>query len=201
MKKMLLLVILMSFVTLSACTYTGAVRTGIAPISTVAKTYRGNASLLIDPAINTAEITTGVGAHTVKVSAGNALNSAIVEAVRSVMPNATTEASPQSISMSGIVIKARLQHISANAPIDQGFWSSRTNITAQVSVVIEMLRPDGSLLYRQVVTGTGLESRSVGSVDKVREGVEFALERAIQQVSDGTASVLVTGINQLNNDR
>lgn len=197
MKKLLLAVSVMSFLALSACTYSGAVRTGIAPIASVSKTYGGNASLVIDPAINTAEVTTGVGAHTVKVSAGSALNSAIVEAVRLVMPKVVTASSPQNISMSDIIIRARLQHIAASAPIEEGFWSSRTNITAQVSVVIEMSKRDGSLLYRQVVTGTGLESRSVGTVNKVRDGVVIALERAIQQVADGTEGVLLTGLNQI----
>jgi hypothetical protein len=181
-------------VSMSACTYTGAVRSGIAPTTVTDRTYKGNVSLLIDPAINTAEVTTSVGAHTVQVSAGSALNSAIVEAARIVFPNVAPQATTPGAATSDVIIKTRLQHIAASSNIETGFWSSRANITAQVSVVVEMLHRDGSIAYRQVVTGTGLESRQVSGPDKVREGVEVALERAIQQVADGTTGVLITGL-------
>jgi hypothetical protein len=62
--------------------------------------------------------------------------------------------------------------------------------------VIEIMRKDGSIAHRQVVTGTGLENRPVATGDKVREGVEVALERAIQQVADGVASVCISGIGE-----
>lgn len=192
---------LLLFTGMTACTYTGAVRTGIAPMTTTDRSYGGDVDLLIDPAINSAEVTSGVGVHTVKISAGSALNSAIVEAARVVFPRVSPQSSPQALKKSNYIIQARLNNISASTPIEQGFWSSRTNITTQVSVVIEMDKKDGSVIYRQVVTGTGLESRSVGSADKVRDGVQIALERAIQQVADGTASVLITGLERMKSEQ
>ncbi len=179
---------------LSACTYTGSVRSNIAPMAATGRTFKGNVAMMIDQDVTSAEVTTSVGAHTVKVSAGSALNSAIVEAARVVFPSVATQATPPSPGTYEVLLRARLQHIAANATIEPGFWTARANITAQASIVIEMLRNDGSMAHRQIVTGTGLDNRPVGSPEKVKEGVETALERAIQQIADGTAGVFMTGL-------
>lgn len=181
----------------SGCTYTGAVRTGIAPMTISDRTYNGDVALRIDPAINSAEVVTNVGVHTVKVSAGNALNSAIVEAARVVFPRVAPQSSIPALNTYDFLVQVRLQNIGGNSTIDEGFWSSRANITTQISVVVELLNKDGSIAYRQVVTGTGIESRSVGTVNKVREGVEVALERSVQQVADGVSTALITGLSHV----
>ena len=182
---------------LVGCTFTGAVRSNIAPISSVSKTYNGDVSLVIDPAINTAEVTTDVGVHTVTVAAGGALNSAIVEAARLVFPKVSPDKTAMGLRNNDIVIQVHLHNISGNASLNHGFWSSTANITTQVSIVIEMQRKDGSLVYRQVVTGTGLQTQPDASPQNVRTGMVIALERAIQQLSDQTTTVFVTGLNQM----
>lgn len=180
---------------LSACTYTGTVRSNIAPMAASSRTYKGDVSLMIDRDITSAEVTTGVGAHTVKVAVGSALNSAIVEAARIVFPSVAPQGTSPTPGTYDVLLRARLQHMAASSTIEAGFWTARASITAQASVVIEMLRGDGSIAHRQVVTGTGLENRPVGTPDNVRQGVEVALERAVQQVADGAASVFMTGLS------
>jgi len=179
----------------SACTYTGAVRSNIAPLAATSRTYKGNVSMVIEKEVTAAEVTTSLGAHTVKVSAGSALNSAVVEAARIVFPNVAPQSTSPAPGSYDVLIHVRLQNISASSTIEPGFWTARANITAQASIVVEMLRADGSIAHRQVVTGTGLENRPVGTPDKVREGVEVALERAVQQVADGTTGVFMTGLS------
>lgn len=198
MKKIMSIVISMIIaIGVSGCTYTGAVRSNIAPISTLSKTYNGNVALVIDPAINTAEVKTSVGAHTVIVSVGQALNSAITESARLVFPKVSPQGSALSVRRDDIVVQVRLNQVSGNSAINPGFWSNSANVTAQVSIVIEMVRKDGSLIYRQVVTGTGLDSTSYASGGNVQKSMESALEKAVQQVSDQTVTVFITGLNEM----
>lgn len=194
-RNLVFICLVLAFVT-SGCTYTGAIRSNITPTTVTGKTFKGDVSILVSNDIKTAEVTTSVGAHTIKVSAGSALNAALMEAARAVFPKATPQSGSPAAGSYEVFIRANLQHIAANSALEQGFWTARSNITAQVSIVIEMLRSDGSVAYRQVVTGTGLESRPVATPDKVKEGVEIALERAIQQVADGITTAFVTGLSE-----
>jgi hypothetical protein len=182
---------------LSGCTYTGAVRSNITPISTVGKVYNNDVVLIIDPSINTAEVNASVGVHKVKVAAGSALNSAILEAARLVFPKVSPQVAASNMRGGDLVIQTRLMNISGNASINQGFWSNSASVTTQVSIVIEMLHKDGSLIYRQVVTGTGLENQSDALAQNVAKSMEIALERSVQQVSDQATTVFVTGLAQM----
>lgn len=182
---------------LAGCTYSSAVRSSIAPATVTGKRFDGNVAMIIGPEISSAQVTSSVGYDTVKVDAGDALRGALVEAARVVFPRVAPLAATPSPETYDVLVRVSLSHIAANPSIEQGFWTARSSITAQVSVVIEVLRRDGSIAYRQVVTGTGLENRPVANSNAVRQGVELALERAIQQIADGAATAFISALSEI----
>jgi hypothetical protein len=195
MVRKLFLILLGLATVLSGCTYSGTIRTDIAPTAMVANKYSSKVGVYFTPRLsNYQEITkpsTYYGsAHTFTFNMGPALKEALTKSVEAAYSNVSVLNTPPRAGESDRVITFDLQNSNVRIEFVPGFWRSAAKSNAVVHVSMEIM--DGSTLkafQRLSVNGNGFATKDTrGGSDAQRQ---FSMNRGRGKRSKTECSITI----------
>jgi hypothetical protein len=197
--KALILLITMVSAIFTGCTYTGAIRTDIAPTSMVARKYPAKVGVYFAPRlVQYEEITKPAtfygSAHTFTFNMGPAMKEALTKSVESAYSNVSILSDPPMPGKFDRVISFDLQSSNIRVEFVPGFWSNSAKANAILHVTMEIA--DGSSLkaiQRLTVNGNGFTTQKTSGGADAQTQFSRAIEDAIRQLSDNTANLLISG--------
>lgn len=178
---------------MAGCTHTNVITTNISPTAIAAKRSSAKTAVTFTQELlhaSTSGALEGTG-HTYNFSAGDALRAALTRAVEVAYVSATHE---QGRSTNGIFdrqISFGLNYIDINTTMAPGFFKNNFKATCNVSVSVEVYDGTGRLLAKQSAAGTGMSSQTGSNINTAGDAFSKSVEKAIQQLADNCANILV----------
>jgi len=184
----------------SGCTYSGAIRTDIAPTAIVGKKSPARVGVYFEPRLEqyverTTPSTVYGSAYTYLFEMGPALKEALTRGVRVAYSDVsvlTTRPQPGKFDR---VICFDLQSSNVRIEFVPGFWTETAKADAILHIVMEA--KDGlslSDIQRLTVSGNGFSTKPSYVGAEAHKHFSIAIEDAIRQVTENTANLLISGV-------
>lgn len=202
MKSYIIFIVLVFATIFDGCTYTGTIRTNIAPTAMVAKRFPTKVGVHFTPRLaNYEEVSKPAtyygSAHTFTFKIGPALQEALLKSVESAYSNVEVTSALASPGEYGMIINFDLQNVNVRVEFAPGFWRAAAKSNAVIYVSMEII--DGSSmqsLKRLTVNGNGFSSKDTKGGADAQKQFSLAIEDAIQQLSENTSNLLISGVGE-----
>jgi xanthine/uracil/vitamin C permease (AzgA family) len=186
---------------LIGCTYTGAIRTDIAPTALVGRKYQAKVAVYFAPRlanyIETAKPATMGSVHTYQFQMGLALTSALTRSVEAAYANVLVVPSPTPPRDFERVFRFDVQSSNVRIELVPGFWSDLAKSDCVLHVSMEIA--DGTsfkAIQRLSVNGNGFSNKETSGGDDAQRQFSLAIEDAIRQLTEKTANILISGVGE-----
>lgn len=201
--KIVLVTICLSSVLLCSCTYSGAIRTNIAPTTMTGKKLSSNVGVYFNPRLAShIETTTPVSAcgsaHTYSFDMGPALTASLKKSVEAAYSQVSVlqrvALQPDQFER---IVRFDLQSPNVRIEFLPRFWAAAAKADASIQVSMEII--EGSSLkaiQRFAISGTGFVVKDANTWEDAHKIFSIAIEDAIQQVSENAAILLISGVGE-----
>lgn len=191
--------LILSLVALTACfscTYSGAIRTDIAPTAMVAQKQPLNVGVYFTPRLvqyeEVAQPSSHLGsAHTFKFSMGPAIKESLTKSVETAYARVTVVSSPPALGEFDRVITFDLQSSNVRIEFVPGFWTNTAKADAIIHVTMNVMDHDQPV-QRLTVSGTGFSAKTFKGGSGAQKQFSKAIEDAIRQLANNTANLLIS---------
>lgn len=187
---------------LNGCTYSGTIRTDIAPTAMIARKYPTKVGVYFTPRLvqyeEVSKPATYYGsAHTFTFMMGPAIKEALTKSVEAAYSNVSVLNVQPSPGEYERVIIFDLQNCNVRVEFVPGFWRNAAKANAILHVSMEIM--DGKSLkafQRLSMNGNGFSMKDAVGVADAQKQFATAIEDAIRQLAENTANLLVSGATE-----
>lgn len=187
-------VLLLSLViALSGCSYTTSITPNISPTAIAASQKDHKASITFSPSLLSASAKAKLDNtfHEYSFKGGDALRAALTRATEVAYSNVTYTQSRSVNNSFDHQVAFNLNYFDISLSQSPGFFSTTFKATCTVSVSVEVYDGTGKLISRRSASGSGISENKTNSYDKAKDYFAESAEKAIQQLADNVANLLM----------
>ena len=186
-------VLLLVLVAVSGCSHVTTISTNISPTAIAAQRNDIKTAITFTPELLAASSKSLLDGtmHEYTFNGGDALKAALTRATEVVYTNVHYENTRSTKELYQRQITYGLNYFDMNISLSPGLFKSGVKATCNVSVSVEIYDGSGKLVSKQAASGNGISSHSTGSPDKAKDYFAEAAQKAIQQLADNVANILM----------
>lgn len=187
--KFTLLILLFS----TGCTHVSEITTNVSPTAIAAERSDARLLVIFTPELLEASSTSLLDGtlHEYEFKAGDSLRSALTRATEVVYRDLSFAETKTVNNEFNQQIIFDLNYFDMNISLSLGLFKSGVKATCNVSVNMEFFDGTGHLIERRSASGNGISSHKTGSPDKAKDYFSEAAQKAIQQLADNVANILM----------
>jgi hypothetical protein len=195
-----------SIIFFMGCTYSGAIRTDIAPSAMVGRKSLSSVGVYFYPRLAEYEEVTKPAtfygsAHTFKFEMGPAMKESLIKSVEAAYSKVSILRETPKPGEFDRDISFDLQSSNVQVEFVPGFWNASAKANAIIHVSMEII--DGKSLktiQRLAISGNGFSTKDTSGGGDAQKQFSRAIEDAIRQLSENTANLLISGVAEPKGD-